>query len=87
MRILSYDLFDTLISRYFYKSTDLFYKAGEIANQKQIHSFNSSQWGLIRIKSEIEARSSSPYEEITLNEIYDLIAKKFSLSNDIIANS
>ena len=66
VKVVSFDLFDTLILRPFLKPTDLFTLLG------QIHSRND--FCDLRIKAESKARSSIG-TEVTLDEIYSFMPK------------
>lgn len=68
---ISFDIFDTLISRNLEKPTDVF----KIMQNEYKKNFNGEieNWVNIRIDAESKARKKSSHEEITLKEIYDCI--------------
>ena len=73
--IVSFDIFDTLILRPYYKPVDVFSHIERI-------------WGLKkfakkRINAENEARKLSSHDEITHSEIYQLIGQKFKYIRDV----
>lgn len=77
---VSFDIFDTLISRPLFKPTDLFKmlsKYVESMTNGKIHDF-----GIIR--QEAESFLKEKQEEVSLNEIYNYICKKFELESSLI---
>lgn len=79
MKIVSFDIFDTLISRFFFKSTDLFIECGKRALALKLTNISADSWANNRIQIEVLVRKSSEHEEITLNEIYSKISIKLKL--------
>lgn len=70
IKIYSFDIFDTCITRTFFRPTDLFYQLFKNLNP----NFTPEDiYDLVRlrIKAESEARSLSQKEDITLQDIYD----------------
>lgn len=79
--IISFDIFDTLILRPFLEPKDLFV----LLNSEFNRLFNSNgliEFSKMRVETEQECRSDKEQkniEEITLDEIYTLISKKYKL--------
>lgn len=72
-KVVSFDIFDTLLKRDAYKPTDVF----RIVEQESKSRFGiDSDFKSIRIGAERKARERSPFSEITLDEIYDEISIK-----------
>lgn len=81
--IYSYDLFDTLITRKFYKPTDLFVYLEQILKNKQIIDTNIN-FSYLRQKSENELRKFKN-NEVTLDEIYTfMLSLESKLTQEII---
>ena len=76
---VSFDIFDTLIKRNIYKPASLFKIVERKYNLEC--SKKSHNWSEIRIASEKEARRQTKKEEITIDEIYDII-KKYHVNID-----
>ena len=79
--IISFDIFDTLITRNFFSPSDIFKIMENIINKNGININNFSK---LRKFSEKELRDKlkeSTCEEITLSDIYSFIQKKTMLSN------
>ncbi len=75
IRIVSFDVFDTLVVRPFYYPTDLFYLLDVFVNNL-IGSTDKIDFKKIRIESECLARNKiamSECEDVTLDRIYDII--------------
>ena len=68
--IISFDLFDTLFFRPYYKPSDIF---DHLEIIQAIPGFKNQ-----RILAERIARSNSEFEEVTIDEIYQNIASEFS---------
>lgn len=81
---ISFDVFDTLISRPFYNPTDMFCLMNEEFSS-QIGSFISFE--KIRKEGEELARiyfgNTYGYEDITLDEIYDYISRQYQIDENI----
>ena len=70
-RIVSFDIFDTLIKRDVLTPTDVF----QIVQQEYDKRYGAnSDFKRLRIEAEKKAREKSKYTEITLDEIYDELA-------------
>lgn len=81
-KIVSFDIFDTLVVRPFLNTTDLFYFLDlyycEITNYSSIFDFSK-----LRIKAENKARHNSKYEDVTIFEIYKVLVDDFSIPQEI----
>lgn len=73
-KVVSFDIFDTLIKRMVSMPSDVFdmvEKKYNINNKKNIKDFKK-----MRIQSEKEARQNSRNDEVTIDEIYMFLSKK-----------
>lgn len=85
-KVVSFDIFDTLVYRPFWEPTDLFYLLGIYANQV-LHTGDLLSFREIRITAEQKAReigklSHPSWEEITLDDIYDVIEDWLGLTDE-----
>ena len=75
--VISFDLFDTLIKRDCYKPTEIFY----FIEQKVDQEFGrKSNFSVERMRAEIVARKKAKAEEVTIEEIYNVLTGGFSCS-------
>lgn len=76
---VSFDAFDTLITRPWFKPSDQFAAIASDLRREGLlpDSVSDMQWMALRFDSEIEARKRSQSEETTLEEIYTLIGQSF----------
>lgn len=83
--VISFDIFDTLIIRPFYEPKDLFILLNEYFN-KLFNSNGIFEFSKIRTEAEAYVREKlykeHGYEDITLDDIYDAIAKLYDLPID-----
>lgn len=84
-KIISFDIFDTLVWRPFWNPTDLFYLVGIYANQL-LKAGDLLDFKDIRITAEKRAREVGKiqhpsWEEITLDDIYDVIQEYLGLTD------
>ena len=70
IKIYSFDIFDTCITRTFFRPTDLFYQLFKNSNPN-LTPEDIYDLVRLRIKAESEARSLSQKEDITIQDIYD----------------
>lgn len=70
-KIISFDIFDTLLVRPYIKPTDLFYHLEKL--------YSANGYAQARIDAEKQARKNSQKAEITLEDIYNVIPKKFKI--------
>lgn len=76
--VVSFDMFDTLVTRLVNKPTDVFDLVQEkynIDNEKKIDSFKENR---ILAEKDAYANLQSGVEEITFDEIYSILEKKYS---------
>ncbi|MBY0011671.1 glycosyltransferase [Paenibacillus typhae] len=78
---ISFDFFDTLITRPFFRPTDLFYLLDKRFEQEGLSNVSFQQ---IRIDGEIGARAmiqtlQPDYEDITIDEIYNYIHEIYAI--------
>ena len=69
-KIVSFDIFDTLLKRDVYRPTDVF---GLVQKEYSKRYRKDSKFEQIRISAEKLAREKSVYQEVTLDEIYNEI--------------
>jgi FMN phosphatase YigB (HAD superfamily) len=69
MNLYSFDVFDTVITRLLYRSTDVFLPVGNDLAKFGLIS-NVEDWARLRAQVEIDTRRSSRQPEITMDEIY-----------------
>lgn len=84
-KVVSFDIFDTLVWRPFWDPTDLFYLVGIYANQL-LNAGDLLDFRDIRITAEKRAREVGriqhpAWEEITLDDIYDIIQEYLGLTD------
>lgn len=82
---ISFDIFDTLIKRPFYRPTDLFHLLDKLY-EKECSS--NASFHQIRIDGEIAARARlqkqfPDYQDVTIDEIYDYIREIYGIPADI----
>ncbi len=83
IEIISFDMFDTLVTRPFFVPSDMFY----LLNRKFLevfHPISAVDFSRIRQKSESELRrikDKDHIEEVTLDEIYEYISNNYNLDN------
>lgn len=84
-RLISFDIFDTLIVRPFFKPSDLF-----VLMDEDYKKITKSQvlFSEMRIESEKQARiklknSGSQFEDITIEDIYSLMKQIYGISKDV----
>lgn len=80
--IISFDIFDTLLSRYFIIPKDLFFYVGINALKKYKLKFNPTYFSFQRINSELTARKKSSKEDIELKDIYDELSSRLFIDTD-----
>lgn len=83
-KIISFDIFDTLIDRGVYFPKDVFYIAGVLARQEHITDLPPMKYALLRRDSEVKARIAAPegVHDITIDDIYRVIQKKTGCSKE-----
>lgn len=80
--VISFDIFDTLISRVLEKPVDLYYFLQErcfLESHGTVDNFY-----MLRVQAEIESRKCNQNEETTLDAIYTYIQKKFFISKSLL---
>ena len=85
IKCISFDLFDTLIKRDFFRPTDLFIILDDYYN-KNTNNRNYLYFSQMRINAENECRSELkfPTEEVTIEEIYNKIKKKYCIEEKLL---
>jgi FMN phosphatase YigB (HAD superfamily) len=75
MRLISFDVFDTALTRPWVQPTDLFYALALEAQHSGIWAGGLEEFRAARITAEIEARRRAPGDEVTLADIYAVLAQ------------
>ncbi|MCQ5341192.1 MAG: hypothetical protein NO483_05780 [Candidatus Methanomethylicia archaeon] len=79
----SFDVFDTILTRRFIYPTDLFYFLGLLFNKDGLISLHPKDFQKARINAERIARSQSKFEEITIDEIYEVLKRICKFNDEI----
>lgn len=87
VKYFGFDIFDTLLLRPFFEPTDLFFCLNRIFNDL-ISSSSCIDFSIMRKEGEMACRQyyhaiRPCNEDVTLQEIYDFIAKKYGIDEDI----
>jgi len=80
-KVISFDIFDTLVKRPFYEPTDLFLVVGEEA-KKRIPYLSAEAFAGMRREAENAARRSCKLDDVTLTEIYESFEKEYGISRE-----
>lgn len=75
-KYVSFDLFDTLVTRLVSNPCDVFYMVEKVYLKKNISKIKNFKDK--RMSAEIEARKNRKYEDITLDDIYERLLKYYS---------
>ena len=76
----SYDVFDTVLTRLYFKPTDLFYLVARELNDKHLIKETDDMWVLYRTKAERQSLLGLSSEETTLENIYEYLSGTFNWS-------
>ncbi|MGI8502907.1 MAG: HAD family hydrolase [Hassallia sp.] len=74
-KINSFDVFETCLVRVWAKPTDLFWELGEQLTQEKLIDISADSWQQMRIKAESAAREVSKTGEVTVEQIYQQLAR------------
>ena len=85
--VYSFDVFDTILVRKWAKPTDLFIELGSILQQNKSIDISIDEWKKLRESSEKEAKAKTCSGEVTLAQIYELLAPTFGWSSQKIEHS
>ncbi|MBW4560976.1 MAG: hypothetical protein KME32_07405 [Mojavia pulchra JT2-VF2] len=80
--VYSFDVFDTSLVRIWAKPTDLFWEVGYQLQKDNLIQISPESWSTLRIAAERKAREIGTFYEITLDEIYEQLARSLSWSAD-----
>ncbi|ARV58411.1 hypothetical protein BZZ01_06955 [Nostocales cyanobacterium HT-58-2] len=80
-RVHSFDVFDTSIVRIWAKPTDLFWELGYQLQKENIIQISPESWSSLRMGAERIARETGPNYEVTLEEIYQQLARSLNWSS------
>jgi predicted HAD superfamily hydrolase len=81
---VSFDIFDTLITRCWFRPTDLFVEVGRRLRERGLVAISAESWAEERIRVEAELRTG-PVEEVTLGEIYEALGERMHWNRDQLA--
>ena len=79
--VVSFDLFDTLISRIVPRPEDVFYFLGIDLRRKGILNISPAEFQKYRIRAEQLARKKSKHDEVTIAEIYEEFGRLMEVEN------
>ncbi len=79
--IYSFDVFDTVLVRKWARPTDLFLELGSILLKTGLINISSDEWQKLRESSERKARSKTSSGEVTLSQIYEVLAESLAWSS------
>jgi FMN phosphatase YigB (HAD superfamily) len=71
---VSYDVFDTVVTRNFAHPRDLFVHVGTLAHQRKLLPVDGLAFAQARWAAELAARKQSPWTEVLLDDIYRVLA-------------
>jgi predicted HAD superfamily hydrolase len=78
--VYSFDVFDTSLVRIWAKPTDLFWEVGYQLQKDNLIQISPESWSSLRMESERIAREIGSYYEVTLEEIYEQLARSLNWS-------
>jgi HAD superfamily hydrolase (TIGR01549 family) len=84
--VISFDVFDTLITRRWLRPPDLFIEVGCRLIECGLFSGRAENWATIRVQIEAELRAA-PAEEVSLDEIYQCLGERMSWSQEQLARA
>ncbi|MBP5973263.1 HAD hydrolase-like protein [Brasilonema sp. CT11] len=73
--VYSFDVFETSLVRVWAKPSDLFWELGEQLRQQKLIEISADTWQQMRIKAESAAREISKTGEVTVEQIYQQLAR------------
>lgn len=74
-KIYSFDVFETSLVRVWAKPIDLFWELGEQLRQQKLIEISADSWQQMRIKAESAAREVSETKEVSVEQIYQQLAR------------
>ncbi len=84
IRVSSFDVFDTCLTRIFAYPVDLFVEVGEVSLKNGWVTIDSREFAARRILAEHAARNSAPSREVSLAQIYRELGLNLGLAPKII---
>jgi len=84
LRVASFDIFDTCLTRNFAHPMDLFLEVGEIAVKKSWIAIAPQEFVARRRAAEDEARKLAPFREVSLEQIYQQLGLALGLAPNIV---
>ena len=86
-RIISFDVFDTLIVRSFYEPYDLFKLMNNLFNdltKRQTTDFHTLRINAEKLSREQLKKSGSNIQDVTISQIYSMLSELYNIEKDII---
>lgn len=80
--VYSFDVFDTSLVRIWAKPTHLFWELGYQLQKENLIQISPESWSELRTSSETNLRKTGPFDEVTLEEIYEYLAPSLNWSTD-----
>jgi FMN phosphatase YigB (HAD superfamily) len=87
MRVRSFDVFDTLLTRRYAVGQDLFAGGGRILRERGLTRLTPAQYASARVQAELESRRAAPSAEANIEEIYTVLASRLGWSADLRAQA
>jgi len=87
LRISSFDVFDTVLTRSFAAPQDLFDELGVNLADRGFIACSSTQFQISRLEAEQKARGLVARKEVTLNDIYSKLKKNFTWSDEQVISA
>jgi predicted HAD superfamily hydrolase len=72
--VVSYDVFDTVVTRAFAHPRDVFVHVGALLRERGAHRLDAMAFARARWAAELAARKKSPWTEVVLDDIYRELA-------------
>lgn len=80
--VYSFDVFDTSLVRIWARPTHLFWELGYQLQKENLIQMSPESWSELRTRSETNLRKTGPFDEVTLDEIYEHLAPSLTWSTD-----
>jgi predicted HAD superfamily hydrolase len=78
--VVSYDVFDTVVTRAFAHPRDVFVHLGAVLQERGVHALGAMTFARARWAAEHAARRKSPWTEVLLDDIYRELAAQLGWS-------
>jgi FMN phosphatase YigB (HAD superfamily) len=81
-RQFSFDVFDTALCRLIHAPEHIHFSVGRKLRDRGVVGFSDIEWTYARVEAEFQQRLTVPHREVTLEAIYDRLARSLDLSSD-----